>query len=397
MSQSLGEARFDMERLQPERTSLTLGFVALLDSAPLVVAREQGFFAEQGLEVRLQRENSWASVRDKVAYGLLDGAQMIAPMPLASSLGLGAPPVAMETALVMSRNGNAITLATALADAAGIEPNEQGPDPLLNGRLLRAHLTGLDRPLKLATVYPYSCHHYQLRYWLNVSGISPRQVEFIGAPPRQMVELLKAGQIDGCCVGEPWNSLAEVEGVGRIVATGHQVWHNMMEKVFGVTREWAGSNPQTYRAVLIALMKACHWLETNQHSETLYHWLRLPPYLDLAIEPLTAESLFSARLEQRFSGADSNFPWRSQGAWLLGQMREAGQWQGAVDNPVLDSVFNTALYREVASALGLDAPVADYRLEGVAEQGDKAEGCSGGVPQNVNHFIDGICFGLRHF
>ncbi|MBV1786696.1 ABC transporter substrate-binding protein [Marinobacterium sp. D7] len=387
----------DMDRLVPEKTTLTLGFVALLDSAPLVVAREQGFFAEQGLEVRLQRENSWASVRDKVAYGLLDGAQMIAPMPLASSLGLGAPPVPMETALVMSRNGNAITLATALADAAGIEPDELGPDPLLSGRLLRAHLTGLERPLKLATVYPYSCHHYQLRYWLNVSGISPRQVEFIGAPPRQMVDLLKSGQIDGCCVGEPWNSLAEVYGVGRVVATGHQVWRNMMEKVFGVTRQWAAEHPHTYRAVLLALMKACHWLESHQHSDLLYQWLSLPPYLDLEIEPLQSRGLFAQHLGQRFAGADTNFPWRSQGAWLLGQMREAGQWQGPLDNPVLDQVFNTALYREVADALGLNAPLADYRIEGQDGAGHSLSGTRGAMAPNENGFIDGLCFGLLHF
>ncbi|MBR9885112.1 MAG: ABC transporter substrate-binding protein [Oceanospirillales bacterium] len=389
--------RFDMDRLVPEKERLTLGFVALLDSAPLVVAREQGFFTEQGLDVRLQRENSWASVRDKVAYGLLDGAQMIAPMPLASSLGLGAPPVAMETALVMSRNGNAITLASGLADAAGIEPGEEGLDPMLSGRLLRAHLTGLERPLKLATVYPYSCHHYQLRYWLNVSGISPRKVEFIGAPPKQMVDLLASGQIDGCCVGEPWNSLAEIGGVGRIVATGHQVWSNMMEKVFGVTRQWADEHPQTYRAVLMALLKACRWLESHQHSESLYQCLSLPPYLDLEIVPLHDRGLFAPQLEQRFYGADTNFPWRSQGAWLLGQMREAGQWQGPVDNPVLDEVFNTDLYREVAEAMGLNAPVADYRIEGRDGAQSELSGTRGVLVPNTNDFIDGICFGLRHF
>ena len=149
--------------LSPEKPLLKLGFLPLLDCAPLVVAREQGFFKDNGLEVVLSCESSWASIRDKVATGLLDGAQMLAPMPLASSLGLGSPRVAMVTALVLSLNGNAITLEQGLFHQLYQQAGEPR-DPLALGQALKAHLEQTSVPLTLATVYPYSCHHYQLRH-----------------------------------------------------------------------------------------------------------------------------------------------------------------------------------------------------------------------------------------
>lgn len=382
-----------MKRLyQPEQQSLTLGFVPLLDAAPLIVAQELGLFAAQGLNVTLQREASWASIRDKVAFGVLDGAQMIAPLPLASSLGLGAAAVPMTTALVLSSGGNAITLSTPLLQQLDLDPAKL-PCPLASGKALQQYLQQVpqhqQRPLRLATVSPYSCHHYQLHYWLSTAGISARQVEVIGVAPSAMAAQLESGAIDGFCVGEPWSSLAQLSGHGSIVTSCAQLWHNWQEKVFAVSSQFADSKPQSYLALLTALLQACHWLDDihNNSGKTaqLWHWLAQPQYLALADSGLNDNTLFNKALAQAFFGAALNMPWRSQGAFMLMQMRQLQQWQGPLNQPLLQQVYRPDLYRQVAAKLGFSAPAADWRLEG-----------DGGLNGDGSRFLDGLLFGVNN-
>ncbi|MBU1311429.1 MAG: ABC transporter substrate-binding protein [Gammaproteobacteria bacterium] len=380
-------------RYQPEQQSLTLGFVPLLDAAPLIVAQELGLFAAQGLNVSLQREASWASIRDKVAFGVLDGAQMIAPLPLASSLGLGAAAVPMTTALVLSSGGNAITLSQRLLQQLDLDPTLL-PCPLASGKALQQYLLqqllrqSAQQPLRLATVSPYSCHHYQLHYWLSTAGISPRQVEVIGVAPAAMTAQLASGAIDGFCVGEPWSSLAQLSGHGTIVTSCDQLWHNWQEKVFAVSQQFANSKPQCYLALLSALLQACHWLQDIQSNSDktaqLWHWLAQPQYLALADSGLSGSELFNKAIAQAFFGPALNMPWRSQGAFILQQMRNLQQWQGPLNQPLLQQVYRPDLYRQVAANLGFSAPAEDWRLEG--EIGSKGDG---------SRFIDGVLFGLQ--
>ncbi|MDP2715801.1 CmpA/NrtA family ABC transporter substrate-binding protein [Rheinheimera sp.] len=371
--------------------TLTLGFVPLLDAAPLIVAKELGLFAAQGLNVSLQREASWASIRDKVAFGVLDGAQMIAPLPLASSLGLGAAAVPMTTALVLSSGGNAITLSSRLLQQLDLDPATL-PCPLASGKALQQYLLQQSQqqrqPLRLATVSPYSCHHYQLHYWLSTAGISARQVEVIGVAPAAMAAQLASGTIDGFCVGEPWSSLAQLSDHGRIVTSCDQLWHNWQEKVFAVSQQFADNQPECYLAVLTALLQACYWLHDIQSNSDktaqLWHWLAQPQYLALADSGLTSSRLFNPVIPQAFFGAALNIPWRSQGAFILQQMRNLQQWQGPLNQPLLQQVYRPDLYRQVAANLGFSAPSADWRLEG--EVGSKGDG---------SRFIDGLLFGMQ--
>ncbi|MCD1598264.1 CmpA/NrtA family ABC transporter substrate-binding protein [Rheinheimera aquimaris] len=380
-----------MTRLyQAEQQTLTLGFVPLLDAAPLIVAKELGLFAAQGLDVTLQREASWASIRDKVAFGVLDGAQMIAPLPLASSLGLGAAAVPMTTALVLSSGGNAITLSTPLLQQFDLD-TALLPCPLASGKALQQYLQQVpqrQQPLRLATVSPYSCHHYQLHYWLSTAGISARQVEVIGVAPAAMAAQLESGAIDGFCVGEPWSSLAQLSGHGRIVTSCDQLWHNWQEKVFAVTTEFANSKPQCHLALLTALLQACHWLHDVQSNSDktvqLWHWLAQPQYLALADSGLTSSRLFNPVIPQAFFGAALNMPWRSQGAFMLQQMRQLQQWQGPLNHPLLQQVYRPDLYRQVAANLGFSTPATDSRLEG-----------DGGLNGDGSRFSDGMLFGMQ--
>ncbi len=234
----------------PEIRELVLGFVALTDAAPLIVAREKGMFRRHGLSVQLSREASWASIRDKVALGMLDAAQMLAPMPIAASLGLGPLAVPTVAPMTLDLNGNAITVSAGLfAGMAAAEPGWSERRPRRATALARLLARGHRRPV-LAVVHPFSTHNYQLRCWLAEGGVDPeRDVDLVVIPPDQMVERLEQGSIDGFCVGEPWNQVAVRCGVGCLVITSHEIWPGATEKVLGVTASWAERYPRTLAAL----------------------------------------------------------------------------------------------------------------------------------------------------
>lgn len=344
-----------------------LGFVALLDSAPLIVAREMGLFEAQGLEVGLSREVSWASLRDKVGAGLLDGAQMLAPMPLAASLGLGAPAMPITTSLVLSRNGNAITVSAALHRQL-VAAGATAKSPLASAQALARVARRATRPLRFATVYPWSCHYLQFRDWLAVAQLVPGEdLEMTAIPPSRMLDAFRKGEIDGCCVGEPWNSLAEIEGLGRILVAGHQIWQNAPEKVLGMRQDWAQQHPEMYRRLLVALLQACRWIEDPDNQGRLLRILALPPYLDRAAQQLQQGSrgLFHPRIQQHFFRDCANFPWLSQASWLASRMKHWGQIDADADvESVVNQVYRPDIYRDAAQRAGLDAPVIDGKPEG---------------------------------
>ncbi|MBL8484537.1 MAG: ABC transporter substrate-binding protein, partial [Rhodocyclaceae bacterium] len=255
---------------EPEKTQLRLGIIPLTDCAPLVVAKERGYFAQQGLDVALSREPSWANIRDKVVLGELDGAHMLAGMPIAATLGLAGAQKAMVTAFSMDLNGNAITLSNELyarmqeADAPAMQSRPVSAVALR--KVLDQDRAAGRPPMTFATVFPVSMHNYQLRYWMASAGIDPdRDLRLVVVPPPQMVENLASRNIVGYCVGEPWNQQAVELGIGRVVVTGYELWNNAPEKVFGVTRDWAESYPNTHRAVLRALLQAARWMDAPEN------------------------------------------------------------------------------------------------------------------------------------
>ncbi|MCE9661917.1 ABC transporter substrate-binding protein [Halomonas sp. M5N1S17] len=287
----------------PELNHLTLGFVPLLDAALLVIARERGFFSEQGVEVSLSRENAWSTLRDKVAAGLLDGAQMLSPMPLAMSLGLERAPCDTLAPITLSRNGNAIVLSESLCQQSGAALGSDPADSALAVGAWLGQQRGPHRP-RLAMVYPFSCQHYLLREWLSLGGLDPdRDVELVVLPPPRMVAALSEGQIDGFCAGEPWGSLAAHQGVGQLMASGAQLWPDHPEKVLGVTRSWAHHYPATLAALIRALVAASDWLaDSPDNRRQALEWLALPPYLDRSVSHLDTLPLGAAPIHQRLFG-----------------------------------------------------------------------------------------------
>ena len=364
-----------------EKTRLNLGFIPLTDCAPLVIAKEKGWFRKYGLEVELSKETSWANIRDKVAIGILDGAQMLAPMPIASTLGLGPVEKPTITALSLDLNGNAITVSQGLyaqmcaQDRVGMTRRPLSAEPLR--QVIQERAARGEAPLTFAVVFPVSTHAYQLRYWMGAAGIDPdRDVRLLVVPPPQMVSQLKAGHIDGFCVSEPWNQAAVAEGLGRVLITSYELWNNGPEKVFRVNQEWAEQHPNTHRAVLMALLEASRWLDAHENRPEVVDIISRPAYVnapkDLIGMSMTGTFRYGPGEDpvvkpdfNAFFHFAANFPWRSHAEWFIGQMVRWGQIEDPVDIVAKAArVYRPDLYREAAEALGLAVPSIDRKSEG---------------------------------
>ena len=389
----------------PEKPRLTLGFVPLTDCAPLVIAQEHGLFARHGLEVTLSREASWANIRDKVAAGLLDGAQMLASMPLATTLGLGEVQQATITALSLDLNGNAITVSNRLHDEmASLDPAGLSDPPVSADRLKplidARRAAGKALPV-FAMVFPFSTHNYLLRYWLAAGGIDPdRDLRLVVIPPPQMVEALRIGAIDGFCVGEPWNAAAVAEGLGQVLTTSHDIWNNHPEKVLGVNADWAGRYPVTHRAVMKALIEAARWLDEPAHRLEAAEILAHPDYVGAPTEIIAMSMTGSYRYRHGappqpmpdfnvFSRYAANFPWRSHALWLLAQMVRWGQLREPVDLlGIAQTVYRPDLYRQAAAELGIACPTSDWKAEGA----HAAPWLRDGLILGADRYVNGAAF-----
>jgi len=270
--------------LQAEKPNLKLLYLRLTDSAPLIVAKEMGIFEQYGLRVELQRETSWATLRDKLIGGAADAAAMLAPMPLTLEQTLPGCSEKLLTGLILSCNGNAITLAETLYRQLDLESTGD------TGTALKHHIAQRDSdqpPLTFATVYPFSSHSLQLRHWLGTAGIDPdRDVRIVVLPPEQMVDHLRRGDIDGYCVGEPWNTLAVEQGIGVIATTCNTLLPAMPEKVLAVTESWHQANPATHLALRAALLEACAVLGERSQRRDAVSLLANTRYLDLPEEAI---------------------------------------------------------------------------------------------------------------
>lgn len=340
-----------------EKVNLELGFIPLTDCAPLVVAKEKGFFEKYGLtEVVLSREPSWKEIAIGVGTGRLDAAQMVAGMPLALTLGAGdKPPIPVVSAMNLSRNGNAITFSKKLYD--------QGVRTLADFK--EAIASSPDKVHTLGMVHPSSMHNLLLRYWLASGGIDPdKDVNLTVIPPPQMVSNLKAGNIDGYCSGEPWNSRAVHEDLGFVIATDLEIWAGHPEKVLGVTEEWANKYPQTHVALVKALLEACEYCDDWRNREEIVELLCRPEYVGSApeytrpgfLDPYNrgdgSEPVQLLSFNQ-FYVNKTNYPDRAERLWMMTQLARWGltpfpkNWQ-----EILDRVCRADVFGEAARELG---------------------------------------------
>lgn len=371
-----------IQQLPPaEKTSVRLGFMQLTDSVPLIAAKELGFFAEQGLEVELVREISWANIRDRLVLGDLDAAQLLSPLPMMTAYGVGGIRANILTGLVLSLNGNAITVSSKLWGELGQEKRKQPDEPvILSKKLASLILRKNKKPaLTFATVHLFSMHTILLRMWLQAGGVDPdRDVKIIVLPPAQMCDSLARGIIDGFCVGEPWNTLAVNQGSGSVVSSGYQIWNNVPEKVLGVTESWHRHHPGTHLRLRIALMKACEHLMQLEHREQAVKFLGKTEYLNMPEHLLSPALLGKFKYSKNMQAVpfddfhvfwrfEACFPWRS----MAEKMVQLSNF--ALANPISDSditslvqaCYRPDLYRDAAGYFGIATSSRDNKPEGV--------------------------------
>lgn len=331
---------------------------------------------------------------------------MLAGMPIAASLGVGATRQPTITGFSMDLNGNAITVSNALYERMVEADPEAMQERPITARALKKVIDD-DKangrpPLTFASVFPVSTHNYELRYWMAAAGIDPdNDVRMIVIPPPQMVANLRSGNMDGYCVGEPWNMRAVDMGIGRVVITNYEIWNNNPEKVLGVTREWAERHPNTHRAMIGALIEANRWMDDPGNREEVVRIISRRSYVN-APEHVVAMSM-TGTLQFTPDGGPrefpdfnvfhryaATFPWRSHAAWFITQMIRWGQLDRAVDiRAVAEDVYRPDLYREAARDVGEDYPTIDYKPEGVHDSGWTLEDASTPIAMGPDLFLDG--------
>lgn len=371
-----------------EKPDLKLGFIKLTDMAPLAVAKELGYFEDEGLYVTLEAQANWKVLLDRVISGELDGAHMLAGQPLAATIGYGTK-AAIITPFSMDRNGNAITVANKVW--AQMKPHiPTGPDGKPVHPISAAALKpvveayrGRGEAFNMGMVFPVSTHNYELRYWLAAGGLKPgfyspddvngqtmADVLLSVTPPPQMPATLEAGTILGYCVGEPWNQQAVFKGIGVPVVTDDEIWKNNPEKVFGLTKAFAETNPKTVKALTKALIRAGIWLDADNGANRgkAVEMLSRPEYVG-ADREVIANSMTGAFEYEKgdkrpapdfnvFFRGFATYPYYSDAIWYLTQMRRWGQipetkpddWYASTAKSVYRPDLYLAAARELVSA-----------------------------------------------
>ena len=416
-STEVAETATEEASLEIEKPELTFGFIKLTDMAPLAIAKELGYFEEEGLFVKVEAQSNWKNILDRVIDGQLDGSHMLAGQPIAASAGFGRQ-AELVTAFSMDLNGNAITVSNDVwskmkkhvpvgADGKPVHPiKADALKPVIDAYKKDG------KPFKMGMVFPVSTHNYEIRYWLAAAGIHPglytaesiegqidAEVLLSVTPPPQMPATLEAGTIYGYCVGEPWNQQAVFKQIGVPVVTNLEIWKNNPEKVFVMTKKFVEENPNTAIAITKALIKAGKWLDDPANRAKAVGILSKPEYVgaDSTIIANSMTGTFEFEKGDKRPVPDFNvfykynatYPFYSDAVWFLTQMRRWGQITEAKDDKwyaeKAAQIYRPDIWTKAAQALvkdgfltaeelpqtdGYKAPVSEF-IDGTEYDGKK--------------------------
>ena len=358
-------------------TPVHIGFIPLVDAAALIVAVDKGFAAAEGLDVTLVREVSWSNVRDKLNIGLFDAAHLLAPVAIASSLGIGHVKMPIAAPFNLGLNGNAITVSPALHAAIMAELDGDPFDPMATAlalsRVVATRRKNNAEPLTFGMTFPFSTHNYQLRFWMAAGGVDPDEdVRLVVLPPPYMVDSIASGQIDAFCVGAPWNSIAVDRGVGHILHFVSDILVRAAEKVLAIRQSWVEKNPQVVAALVRAAFSAAEFIEQPHNRSEVARILARPERIGVDADVI--QRTLDGRLKILPDGTmressrylligreDAARPDPAQAAWLYAQMVRWGQ--ASISPEALETakaVFRPDLYD---AALGVQAE-ADHSPPG---------------------------------
>lgn len=386
-------------------TPLSIAFLPLTDAAPLIVARERGFAAAEGLALSLVRDTSWATVRDRLVYGQVQCAHMLAPLAVAVTLGLSQAPCRIAAPFKLNDNGNALTLTPELAAALDPDPRRRIDDPIAAAHDFAAAIGLHRRKPVIGIVHRFSSHALMLRYWLGYAGVNPdRDVALRVLPPSLMTQALRLGEIDGFIAGEPWSSLAVAEGIGQIAAVGVNIWKRGVEKVLATRADWAEANPHALDRLIRALDRACAWCDDPANRADLATLLARPDHVGQPEElllPALAGRLplvrggEAARVDDFmvFHHGAANFPWRSQALWIYSQFMRWGMVEPSLAaERAAEDVFRSDIYRRALAGRGVAMPGASMKVEGSLARPLAAATHEGSLTLAPDRFFDGRSF-----
>lgn len=387
-------------------SELTIGFLPLVDACLPILAHEHGFAEEAAVSLRLVKDMSWATVLDRLLYGHSDAAHLVAPLAIATTLGRGRPAQPLAVPFVLGLNGNAITLRPELAQR--VRPEGRIGEAAQVGAVLRKivqeRLAAGD-PLRFGVVHRYSSHNYMLRYWLAACGIEPdRDVEITTVAPPFCADALAQGDVDGICVGEPWNSVAVEQGAGEIVLSTAQIWRRGVEKVLAFREPVLDEKRDAAERLIRALCRAAAHFVDPANWEQNAAILARPEYLDGSAELIRraiSDQLLISRGGALIHYPDfmfqyreaANFPWVSQAEWLYTQMV---RWDSMEFDPSdaakAARVFRPDVYRAALLGTGEPLPGASSKVEGSLAERTVVGTQQGAMMLEANTFFDGLAF-----
>lgn len=370
-----------------EKKDLKIGFIALTDCAPIVIAKEKGFFSKYGLNVDVVKEGGgWPGIQQKVISGEYDYAHALAGMPIASTLGINGD-AHLVALMSMDLNGNGITYGNKLIDEMekfGLDDKKRPVTSESLKKLIddkKAKEGAKYQPLNFGMVHPVSTHNYELRYWLASSGIKPDEDCTIKPfPPPTMPSNLIAGNIDGYCVGEPWNERVVMENQGSTLVTDYDIWNNNPEKVLQAKNDFVSKNPETTKAVMKAMLEAQMWLDASwENRKEAVKILSRNEYVK-APENVLAKSMTGTFQYLKGQNSEHNpmfnvfanyyaaYPFYSHGMWYITQMYRWGQLDKPVNmKEVIEKVYRPDLFEVVAKEVGYQLPPSAWKVDGTDE------------------------------
>lgn len=348
---------------KPPKRVVKLGFIALTDCAPLVIAKEMGLFAKYGVEVQLTKEASWAVIRDKILNGELDAAHCLFSMPFSVYTGIGGKAGSeMKIAMVLNNNGQAITLSKDFCGMVGFRDLKKVA-PAIKELKTRKEVT-------FAMTFPGGTHDIWLRNWLAAAGVNSKSVGIITIPPPQMVANMKVDNMEGFSVGEPWNGVAAAQNIGFTHIASQDIWKNHPEKALVVNKTFASANKEDLKNVMKAVLEACKWLDVMSNRKKAASILTRPNYVNAPLQVIEARLLGSYDIGcdlgvQKYkddymlyyNNGLVNAPRKAHGMWFLAQYVRFGMISSAPNyKEIADKLIMDDLYEEVAKSMGIAVP-----------------------------------------
>ena len=360
----------------PEKKEVRIGFIPLTDCASVVMAAEMGFDKKYGIKIIPTKEASWASVRDKLTNGELDAAHVLYGLIYGLQLGIGGPKKEMNVLMNLNNNGQAITLSNKLRELGATD-----------GASLKKLLSSKPGEYTFAQTFPTGTHAMWLNYWLAAHDINPlKDVKVITVPPPQMVANMRVGNMDGYCVGEPWNNRAIIDKIGFTATTTQDIWTDHPEKVLGTSADWVAKHPNTARAMTAAILDAGRWIDASianrrKTAETIAQKSYVNTDMDVILERMLGrysnglgKSWDDPNAMKFFNDGAANYPYLSDGMWFMTQHK---RWGLLKDDPdylaVAKKVNRTDIYKDAATMAGVALPKSEMRthklIDGVVWDG----------------------------